>query len=109
MHKLVLTLLSDSEITNNGPLFSAIITESDQTTRCYPCWQDKSTQGCFSVGPASQTVGQQQSKPVLTFIASCLTQYIDIMLDRCLDFVVDDGPSLSQHWINVACLFGYKW
>ena len=31
---------------------------------------------------------------------------IETMLDQCWAGVVDGGPSLTQHWINVSCLLG---
>ena len=30
------------------------------------------------------------------------------MLFYCWPSVVDDGPTLKQHWLNGSCLLGYK-
>ena len=27
------------------------------------------------------------------------------MVSRCVAPVVDDGPTLAQHWVSVSCLF----
>ena len=31
---------------------------------------------------------------------------IDLLLDQCWASVVDDGPTLIQHWVDVLCLWG---
>ena len=34
------------------------------------------------------------------------TRHIDSMLDQCWPNVLDGGPTLAQHWIDVSCLLG---
>ena len=34
------------------------------------------------------------------------TRDIEPMLVQCWASVVDDGPALNQHWVNVSCLLG---
>ena len=38
--------------------------------------------------------------------ATRLTRYVDLMLFLCWPSVVDDGPTLKQHWLNDLCLLG---
>ena len=40
-------------------------------------------------------------------VPSQQTRHIDPMLDQCLANVVDGGPTVIQHWVDVACLLGY--
>ena len=57
---------------------------------------------------------QVQHKLISSFLTLCLlcqykvstqkTQDIDSMLVQCWASVVDDGPTLNQHWVNVSCL-----
>ena len=35
------------------------------------------------------------------------TRDIDPMLCQCWASVVDGGPTLAQHWVDVPCLLGY--
>ena len=37
------------------------------------------------------------------------TRYIDPMLVHCWASVVDGGPTLDQHWLDVSCFLGYGW
>ena len=37
------------------------------------------------------------------------TRLIDPILDQCWTNVVDGGPTLVQHWIDVSCLLGPYW
>ena len=34
------------------------------------------------------------------------TRDIELMLGQCWTSVVDVGPTLPQHWLNVSCLLG---
>ena len=49
----------------------------------------------------NSTLGQR-----LVF-ASQLARDIEPVLDKCWASVVDSGPELHQHWLNVSCLLGW--
>ena len=39
---------------------------------------------------------------------SRLTRNLSPMLDQCWANVVDGGPTLVKHWVDVSCLLGYR-
>ena len=41
-----------------------------------------------------------------SFTVTQQTRHIDLMLVQCWASVVDGGPTLAQHWIDVSCLLG---
>ena len=45
--------------------------------------------------------------PTRLLLVSQQTRDNEPMLGQCWADVVDGGPTLTQHWFNVACLLGY--
>ena len=78
-----------------------------ETTHIHP---GNTTQCCFDVG--LKTVRQRQNNIRSMFRVHCAWKVsqqardIDTMLDQCWASVVDGGPTLVKHWVDISCLLG---
>ena len=55
-----------------------------------------------NAGKGRQSTSVTNNTPLI----SLQTRYIEPMLSWCWPSVVDDGPTSTQHWLNVSCLLG---